>query len=429
METQKQLNTQEPPKQKAEPILFQERVGSIDAIRGFALLGILIVNMIAFSGPPGIYFSLVGTNDTWTNFWDIAASNFTLFFVQGKFYTIFAFLFGLGFAIFYERAKEKTGKPIRFFYKRLLILLLIGLVHALFIWSGDVLVFYAVLGFLLPLFFNRKPKTLLKWTGAIFFSIVILSLLGIMALSTDKNMLADAMNEHQVFLADIKMRIANSVQAYGSGTLAEIQGQRVSETLFMFQHGFATAIFVIFPLFLIGLYAGKKGFFQSIAENSSTIKKMQIWGIAVGLILGTIKFMVVDLAITEPYSFYAIIHLVSSFFGDLGLAIFFMTTIIRLFQNKKWMQRFVPLALTGRMALSNYLFQSIVCTFIFYNFGLGLFGQVGPAISLALAVVIFVVQVYISKLWLQRYQYGPVEWLWKSLTYGKIFRMKLSNDA
>ncbi|MCL2415137.1 MAG: DUF418 domain-containing protein [Bacteroidales bacterium] len=429
METQEQINAQEIPKPKAEPVLLRERVGSIDAIRGFALLGILIVNMIAFSGPPGIYFSLVSTSGTWTNFWDIAASNFISFFVQGKFYTIFAFLFGLGFAIFYERAKEKTGKPIRLFYKRLLILLLIGLIHAFFVWSGDVLVYYAVLGFLLPLFFNRKPKTLLRWAGAIFFSIVILSLLGIMALGIDKNMLASAVNEHQIFLADIKMRIANSVQAYGSGTFAEIQAQRVSETLFMFQHGFATAIFVIFPLFLLGLYAGKKGFFQNVAENISTIKKMQIWGLVVGLVLSTIKFMVVDLAITDPYSFYAVIHLVSSIFGDLGLAVFFMATIIRLYQNKNWMQRLVPLAYTGRMALSNYLFQSIICTFIFYNFGLGLFGQVGPAIGLALAIVIFTGQVYVSKFWLQRYQYGPVEWLWKSLTYGKLFRMKLPNNA
>jgi len=423
-----QTNTPEIPKPKAEPVLLQERVHSIDAIRGFALLGILIVNMIAFSGPPGLYFSLVGVG-AWTSIWDTVASNFTMFFAQGKFYSIFAFLFGLGFFVFYERAKEKTGKPILLFYKRLLILLLIGLIHAFFIWSGDILVTYALFGFLLPLFFKRNPKTLLKWAGGIVVSLVILTLLSVMILTTDKNILASMMSDHQVFLADVKMRIANSVQAYGSGTLAEIQAQRISDTLFMYQHVLLSSIFIIFPLFLLGLYAGKKGFFQNIVENSSTIKKMQIWGLAVGLILSTVKFMVIDLAIAEPFSFYAAIHLASMAFGDLGLAIFFMATIVRLYQNKNWTKRFVPLAYTGRMALSNYLLQSIVCTFIFYNFGLGLFGQVGPAIGLALAIVIFAGQVYVSKLWLQRYQYGPVEWLWKSLTYGKFFRMKLPNEA
>jgi len=424
METQVHTNTPESPKKStAQPVLLQERVGSIDAIRGFALLGILIVNMIAFSGPPGIYFSVVGM-ESWTNVWDTAASNFTMFFVQGKFYTIFAFLFGLGFAIFYERAKEKTGKPMRLFYKRLLILLVIGLIHAFFIWSGDVLVTYALFGFLLPLFFNRKPKTLLVWAGAIITTALALTALSVMALSVDKTILASVMNEHQVFLADVKMRIANSVQAYGSGTLAEIQAQRVTDTLFMLRYGFKFGIMIVFPLFLLGLYAGKKRFFQNISEKSSMIKKMQIWGLVVGLPLSIIKFMVMDLAIADPYSFYAVFFWLSTFFGDLGLAIFFMATIVRLYQNKNWMQKLLPLGYAGRMALSNYLFQSIVCVLIFYNFGLGLFGQVGPALGLVLAFAIFTVQVYLSKLWLQRYQYGPVEWLWKSLTYGKFFKMK-----
>jgi len=371
-----------------------------------------------------IYFELVNTN-VWTNFWDVATSSFIGFFVQGKFYTIFAFLFGLGFAIFYERAKEKTGKPIRLFYKRLLILLLIGLIHAFFIWSGDVLVYYAVLGFLLPLFFNRKPKTILKWAVGIIGFVVILGALGTLGGKVD----GSHMEEWHVFMADVKGRFANSLQAYASGTFAEIQSQRVSDTLFAYQFALASAILIIFPLFLLGLYVGKKGFFQNFEENRSTIKKAQVWGLVIGLTLSTVKFILRDVTMTDPYSFSAIIHLVSSIFGDLGIAFFFMSTIMLLFQNKKWLPRLKPLAFTGRMALSNYLFQSIVCTFIFYNFGLGFYGQASPAIGLALAIVIFTGQVYLSKFWLQRYQYGPMEWLWKSLTYGKFFRMRQTKDA
>jgi uncharacterized protein len=131
----------------------------------------------------------------------------------------------------------------------------------------------------------------------------------------------------------------------------------------------------------------------------------------------------------DPHSFYTVFHLGAGFFGDMGLCLFIMTSIVLLYQNKKWILRFKPLAYTGRMALSNYLFQSIVCTTIFYSYGLGLYGRVGAALGLVLAIVIFIAQIFISKYWFKRYQFGPVEWLWKSLTYGKFFGMKKRENA
>ena len=142
---------------KAAPVQAQERIEVLDVIRGFALLGILIANM-AFFNSPFVYFEVLGKS-MWTGFLDTTTSSFINLFVQGKFYSMFSFLFGLGFVIFFERAKAKTTKPILLFYRRLFILLLIGLVHAFFIWHGDILVTYALIGFLLPLFFNRKPNT------------------------------------------------------------------------------------------------------------------------------------------------------------------------------------------------------------------------------------------------------------------------------
>jgi len=415
---------------RAEPLQGQERMEILDVIRGFALLGILIVNMAMFSNP--LYFEFFSRSNMWTNFgidmqanfWNAATSGFINFFAQGKFYTIFAFLFGLGFFIFFERAKAKTTKPTLLFYKRLLILLLIGLIHAFFIWYGDVLVSYALFGLLLPLFFNARPKTILIWAGAIFFALVIFATLGLLAIRADENISASLMGEWQVFLADLKVLVANSFQAYGSGTFAEIQAQRTSDTLFMYQHILLNSIFIIFPLFLLGLYVGKKGIFQNIEANLPMIKKVWVWGLIVGLTLSTIKLILKDPILTNPYSFYAMIHTVAGFFGDLGLALFFMASLVLLYQNRKWFLRLKPLSYMGRMALSNYLFQSIVCIFIFYNFGLGLYGQVGTALSLALAIFIFIVQIFISRLWLKHYQYGPVEWLWKSLTYGKFFKMR-----
>ena len=161
------------PDLKITPVQKQERIETLDILRGIALLGILIIHFPAWFGMPAIYLNALGEN-MWTDFWDTTVQSFIGIFALGKFYTMFAFLFGLGFAIFYERAKAKTTSPILLFYRRLFILLLIGLVHISFIWFGDVLVIYALFGFLLPLFFNRKPKTLLIWAVALFCVLMLL---------------------------------------------------------------------------------------------------------------------------------------------------------------------------------------------------------------------------------------------------------------
>ncbi|MCL2040927.1 MAG: DUF418 domain-containing protein [Bacteroidales bacterium] len=409
---------------KAEPVQVQERIEVLDVIRGFALLGVLMANMAWFSSP-ALYFEILG-KDMWTGAWDTTTSSFINLLVSGKFYSMFSFLFGLGFAIFFERAMERTVKPKLLFYRRLFILLLIGLAHAFFIWYGDILVTYALLGFLLPLFFNRKPKTLIKWAISLF-SILILFLalvMGSLALGRMFNEAAIT-DSLQPFYADIESMIESSFHAYGQGTFAEIMAQRTSDTLFSFSQIFM-GIFVIFPLFLLGLYAGKKKIFQNIESNLTSIRKIWIWSLVIGLTMSVVKFIFKNLMGADFYSFYTVIHTGSGFLGDIGLCLFFMTSIVLLYQNRKWMLKLKPLAYMGRMPLSNYLFQSIVCTTIFYSYGFGLYGKVGSALGLVLTVVIFTIQIFISKYWFKHYRFGPVEWVWRCLTYGKLFGMKLT---
>jgi len=126
----------------------------------------------------------------------------------------------------------------------------------------------------------------------------------------------------------------------------------------------------------------------------------------------------------DPFSFYGAFHIGATFLGDAGLCLFFITSIVLLYHQGKWLHLFKPLASTGRMALSHYLFQSIVCTTIFYSYGLGLYGKVGIVSGIILAIAIFAVQIVISKYWLEHFQFGPVEWIWRCFTYGKLFRMK-----
>jgi len=407
---------------KAEPVLAQERIEVLDVIRGFALLGILIANMALFSSP-FVYFEVLGKS-MWTGLEDTIVSSFIILFIQGKFYTIFSFLFGLGFVIFFERALAKTTKPKLLFYRRLFILLLIGLAHAFFIWYGDILVTYALLGFLLPLFINCKPKTILIWASSLFFGFILLTTVGIGLVALVKNVnegiFTDAM---QPVFANMERRIESSFHAYGHGSFAEIMTQRTSDTFFGYSQVFAS-IFFIFPLFLLGLYAGKRAVFQNIEANLTFIKKTWKWGLVIGLTMSIVKLICKNLMAGDLYSFYSAFHTGAAFLGDVGLCLFFMTSIVLLYQNRKWSFIFKPLAYMGRMALSNYLFQSIVCTTIFYSYGLGLYGKVGVALGLVLAIAIFTIQIFISKYWFKHFQFGPVEWLWKSLTYGKLFGMK-----
>jgi len=407
----------------AEPVQAQERIEILDVIRGFALLGILIANMPSFNSPAH-YFEVIG-KDMWTGFWDTITYSFISLFIQGKFYVMFSFLFGLGFAIFYERAKAKTTRSILLFYRRLFILLLIGLVHAFFIWSGDILVTYALFGFLLPLFFNRKPKTLLIWAVALFCVLILWTALviGLMALM---NMVKEGttVDIMQSVVTDMESRAESSLHAYSQGTFAEIMTQRTSDTLFALSQTLYVGLFMVFPLFLLGLYVGKRAVFQNIETNLTLIKTTWKWSLAIGLPMSIVQFICRNLMAADLFSFYSVLHTVAAIFGGTGLCLFFMTSIVLLCQDKKWSLKLKPLASMGRMSLSNYLLQSIICTAIFYSYGLGLYGKVGPALGLVLTLAIFTIQVFISTYWFKRYQFGPIEWVWRCFTYGKLFRMK-----
>lgn len=408
---------------EAEPIRVQERIEVLDVIRGFALLGILIANMPWYNSP-ALYSEILGKS-LWPGFWDTIASSFVNLFIQGKFYSIFSFLFGLGFAIFYERAMAKTTRPMRLFYRRLFILLLIGLLHAFFIWSGDILVTYALLGFLLPLFFNRKSKTILIWALSLFTVFILFMVLVMGLLALVKTMTEGTFTEAlQPFLTEMEGEMENSFYAFSQGTFTEIMAQRASDSLFGYS-GLFSSVFTLFPLFLLGLYAGKRAVFQNIEENLSLIKKIWIWSLVVGLTMSVVKFTYKNLLGGDVYSFYTAIHTGAGVFGDTGLCLFYMTSIVLLCRHEKWKLRLRPLAYMGRMALSNYLFQSIVCTTIFYSYGFGLYGKVGIASGLVLAIIIFALQIVISKYWLKYFQFGPMEWLWRSLTYGKFFPIRI----
>lgn len=397
----------------------EERIVVIDILRGLALFGILLANMVHFSTPI-IYLQLTDI-ELWQTPWDKWVQAGLTIFVEGKFYTLFSFLFGWGFVFFMERAREKGKHPRLLYSRRLIGLFFFGLIHAFFIWYGDILLLYAISGFILLLFYQRKPGTLLVW-AAIFLFLSILPILLLVAVATHglaEGEKLEWIEYNQVFMEEMKMKAVEAYQAYAHGTLADMIKQRVLDVQFMLSYAPFT-IPMILPMFLLGAYVAKKRLFQEADKHLPVIKLVWWLGLVLGLSLNILKYISLQqMEVAFPTS-YDLLAQVGMAIGDPMLSIFYITSILLLTQEEKWRNRFSHLVPAGRLALTNYIGQSILCTSIFYNYGLGLYGQVGALLSVFLAVVIFLIQLWFSKFWLARFSFGPLEWLWRLLTYGRL---------
>lgn len=407
------------------PVVASERIQAVDVLRGFALFGILLVNMALFGGP--VYRVVIATGGTPASLDEWAAWGIR-FLAEGKFYSLFSLLFGFGLTIMMTRSQARGVSFVPLYIRRLLVLLAFGLIHAVFFWVGDVLVLYAVLGFPLLLFRNVKPRTLLIWM-CIMLALVILingALTGLLLLAQSMPESAGVVaQEFAAQRAAYRALTQEAIYAYGSGTFAELQMQRLKDLAFMY----SIVIFIlpsIFAMFLLGLYFGKREIFQNIPAHLTMFKRLLVVGLTVG-VAGNLLF-----AFGSQYSsriepsLLTWLATVGQTIGAPLLALAYASAIILLMQRARWAKFFSPLAAMGRMALSNYFFQTIVCTTIFYAYGLGLYGQIGEAAGIVLTLVIYFAQIPLSAWWLKHYRFGPLEWLWRSLTYGKWQPMRLA---
>ncbi|UJW57787.1 DUF418 domain-containing protein [Bacillus sp. A116_S68] len=400
----------------SKPIAVHERVDELDMIRGFALLGILVANM-PFFGSSFVY-SILANDRLWTEGYHIFAEGFIHFFATSKFFTMFSFLFGLGFVIFLERAAEKTKHPRRLFLRRLFFLLIFGLIHAFGIWYGDILVLYAITGVLLLLFHKAKPKTVIIWAFCLIGLPALLFTFLAFLMYVARDMIpADIEGiSYGTELAE------QAFAAYSSGSVSEIFAQRAFDYRFMF----SSNIFmlpIVLGMFLFGVYIAKTKKHTNISEHLSFYQKVWVWSLIIGFPVN-ILFVYSYFSQGPDNMAASLAYTASTMVSGPALCFFYMTTIVLLVQ-KGWGKLFVPLKAVGRMALSNYLCQSIVCTLIFYNYGLGLFGEVGPLIWLFIAIILFAGQIILSHMWLKRFRFGPAEWAWRSLTYGRIQPLKM----
>ena len=402
---------------QAGPVALPQRIEVIDVLRGFALLGILLVNMHLFSFP--VQELLVGNGEAATPADRIAAWGIQVF-AESKFYPIFSFLFGLGFALQIQRAEARGAPFVPLYLRRLFMLLLIGIAHAVFIWVGDILVLYALLGAILLLFFrSRSLRTLLVWAG-VFLAISVMLPTGLSGLALIAKFTpggaAEVSASFAASEAGLRAEAAQAALVYSTGSFAEITVQRLSDLRLIYSVAVFLA-FNAFAMFLLGLYVGRRGIFRNISAHAPLLKKICWWGFALGASSNLAYAIVSDGTEFAVSTWVDLLADSARTLGAPALALSYIAALTLLLQNEAWLARPRPLAAVGRMALSNYLLQSLIATTLFYGYGFGLFGQVGPALGLLITIAIFGVQIPLSVWWMGRFHYGPVEWLWRTLTY------------
>jgi len=190
----------------------------------------------------------------------------------------------------------------------------------------------------------------------------------------------------------------------------------------------ARAILVFGPymlgIFLLGMWTWKKGVLQRPGEHLPLIRKVQWWGLAVGL-LGNVAFLLVPEWVRGPQDVVRLVFAIGFLLGNPALCLFYAASIVRLAAGPRLPRALAAVVPVGRMALSNYFLQTLLCTTLFYGYGLGLYGRTGPLLNLVVIACVFAVEIAASGLWLRRFRFGPAEWLWRSLTYGKIQPLRL----
>jgi uncharacterized protein len=373
---------------------------------------------------------------TWTGLGDRTVVWFIALLVEGKFFSLFSFLFGLGFALQMGRAEARGVRFFPLYRRRLLVLLLIGLAHALFLGEGDILHVYAVLGFVLLLFRARSPRTIVRWA-------IIALLIPILFWAAVGFHRGQQRNRPER-VAERRAAAEQAFRAVSQATYGEMTAKN-AERLYRrwTRPGFYLGTVPRYYLmFLLGLYAGRRRIFEDLPAHLPFIRKVMWWGLGLGIVggLGWVLMVVLHREVSNiqlynlsqlsklpfPTAFLGVVLVVIQ---RPALCLFYASSIILLAQRAAWKKCLAPLAAVGRMALSNYLFQSLVFTTFFYSYGLGLYGKLGPALLSVLSVFIFALQILLSRWWLRRFRFGPAEWLWRTLTYGKLQPMRVSQPA
>jgi len=409
---------------KGAPV--RQRIIFLDALRGFALLGIILANFPEFSLWTFQSEKVLLTMDSAAP--DRTVQWLLYLLVDGKFYTNFSVLFGVGFSIILENAAQRGADGMHIFYRRMAVLALIGLLHLVFLWSGDILLLYALMGMLLPLFRRCTDRQLLCWS--LFFLLLPVGIDLFRDLS-DRPL--------PQYLYDAWWRCANEMgineenfgtwlrDAHSYPEMFAFLVQGAVERMWEFVAG--NRYFKVLGLFLFGYYIGRRRLYLWASKEATPDARKLITVLLISAAIGIPSSFLHAYGHTPGHHWdgvvYSVLYVASVYPTGLmytaGLALLYR----RFPKNKLW----PALAYPGRMALTNYLSQSVCGALLFYGIGLGMGADIPLYIAEVLAIIVFLFQICFSALWLHLCQFGPLEWLWRMLTYGRRFPLRRRKNS
>ncbi|MDQ3171414.1 MAG: DUF418 domain-containing protein [Acidobacteriota bacterium] len=402
---------------KAAPVVESDRLVAMDVLRGFVLLGILVMNIQSFAMPIAAYVNPIAYGDlTGANLWIWIVSH--VFFDQ-KFMAVFSMLFGAGILLMGGR----TGIDApRLHQRRMGWLIAFGLIHAYVFWYGDILFVYGVCGLLAYLFIGEPPARLLRLAGALLVVGCLPSIGFGMSISPE-----DAITLRDEYWRPSADVLAREVAAYRGGFVAQSR-HRVPEA---FQS--QTIYFLLFLLWrVLGLMLAGMALLKLDVLTGGRPAAFYARVAAAGLVAG-LPLVVFGLqrnfshGWSVEYSMY--LGTLWNYWGSLGMALAYTGIVIWIWRAGRMRRVTSALAAVGRMAFTNYILQTILATLIFYGHGLGLFGSVQRTAQAAIVAAIWAVSLIVSPWWLRRYRFGPLEWAWRSLTYGGRQPMRTSRAS
>jgi uncharacterized protein len=424
-----------PDSSHAAPALGGDRIGLLDTLRGFALLGILPMNMPLFAFYSFAFFtpSIAGGFEG-VNF---LAWLFGHVFFEFKMMTIFSALFGAGIVVFTTRAVHKTGRCAGLYYRRLAWLLVFGLIHAYLIWEGDILVAYAVCGAIAFLFRKAGVKALLVLGLALLLvapaiNVLMGSLFGMMrdaAAAVDAGTAAawqedwaEGWRETEKSYVPTDDLLEAERRAFEGGYLALWLHRAQHAAMFQFLMLPLWGVWRVTGTMLLGMAALKSGVFTGSRSDGFYLRMLAV-GYLAGIPLvgfGAVMMVRSGFDIVAWYS-------VSShfnYFGSLLVASGHVALVALAVRAGVWRRLTARLATVGQMAFTNYIAQSVICALLFYGYGFGLWNEVSRAGLWGIVALIWTAQLLWSPWWLARFRFGPLEWLWRSLTYWKAQPMR-----
>jgi uncharacterized protein len=382
----------------------------VDMVRGFALFGVLLVNMYGF-GADSI---------AWNSPTDELAFAIMRVFFESKMWTLFSILFGFGFALQMQSAHARGFGFLPTYLRRLTVLFVLGAAHAL-LFDGDILMLYAELGLALLVIRSLSTRKLLLLT------LGLMLVFPLARFTSNQDPTSESEAILNVSEARSELELSQGSDVYATGSLAEVAADNANaipadplEDLYTPESGLT-----VLGMFILGFVLGRSGVLRDISGHVASIARMRLWGLGLGL-----TAMVAERVLAATYG-YAVfreqqagtgVQLAGDLlftFGATALALGYAATLILAAQTPRGKAALMPLAAVGRLALTVYLTQTLMFTTLFYGYGFGQVFRLGPATVTVWAVVIFAVQIVVCQLWLRRFRFGPVEWLWRSLTYLK----------